>query len=870
MQETNINFTGISLTPYSDVSPDSQLSACVGLEFHGGSLRPSVIGGTKYTLPDDGKQYRLDHVHSTSAYSHFIFSAANQLYWADAVEGALKPTSVGTFQDLLSVNTVGNTLVVLTAKGLYYCLWTGNGYKYIGQQPPEIGLSFGLSLGTVERASTAGTIKLTASAADYMTEPTRQFFISEKEDQRTYVTNVVWEAINKAIEGCTQNNLFCMPFFVRAAYRRFDGSYTMLTPPVLMIPDSTGPKARFNVKTWLSDGMNGEVLGSAIGARLLMMASSSFQEDLSNWTDIISSIDIFVSPQVMRADNSQLVYILYGEEKFESSLTWHKPPYSYSVGRFQDTSYFTKTEFDWELENGLYKFFKLPLKDEEAFLQDVNGSVSFYKVRSIPLSKVVELSSSTLLPVIERSIVLSNLPQMESLPDSSDYQSHDTISASRSHVYNQRLHLFDINRTLFGGFSPEVMWPHTDSVGSNEVVVSVYVSAEDGSTRIVRTVSPFCKPYVVGRFLYYPDPNATRMLITMGSLSYDIPLQPHPLLNGAYYLFMDTEPTAVSSGAPAVYNPPIVMSNKVYTSEVGNPFYFPLEGIYTVGTGQIYGLSSVATALSQGQFGQFPLMIFCSDGNYAMSVNDEGRYSAIHPMQRDVCVNPNAIVQMDSEVLFISSRGVMITSGASANCISSELDGVPDTLPPQFEEWLHPSGHPSDFFKSCRVAYDYTNRRLIFFPSDGAVCWIYSIEGAFWSTGAWGAIISAVNVFPYSYIQASDRNIYMLSDGYGYAGETESGLIFTRPVKLGSFSMKKIHSISVQGIFSSDQKISVYGSNDARTWQYLGTSDSSEVVSMPGRTFKYWRFAIETSLSPAENISAIRIHYEVRKERRMR
>ena len=51
MIETEITFQGLNFTPYGDISPDGQLESCVGMEMHNGSLRPSVLDGTRYSIP---------------------------------------------------------------------------------------------------------------------------------------------------------------------------------------------------------------------------------------------------------------------------------------------------------------------------------------------------------------------------------------------------------------------------------------------------------------------------------------------------------------------------------------------------------------------------------------------------------------------------------------------------------------------------------------------------------------------------------------------------------------------------------------------------------------------------------------------------
>lgn len=153
-----------------------------------------------------------------------------------------------------------------------------------------------------------------------------------------------------------------------------------------------------------------------------------------------------------------------------------------------------------------------------------------------------------------------------------------------------------------------------------------------------------------------------------------------------------------------------------------------MNGVYTIGNGDIYAMCPVTTAISQGQFGQFPMLLFCSDGNYAMSVNSEGFYSTISPIQRDVCLNSRSITQMDSEVLFISSRGVMITNGASIDCISQALQGVFEPVPEEIGTNMEMIDKPPiELIKTAMIAYDYANQRIIFMlkDMDTSLCFLF-------------------------------------------------------------------------------------------------------------------------------------------------
>ena len=113
-------------------------------------------------------------------------------------------------------------------------------------------------------------------------------------------------------------------------------------------------------------------------------------------------------------------------------------------------------------------------------------------------------------------------------------------------------------------------------------------------------------------FLYYPNVNAYKAVIVSwyGFPScYEVQLEQHGFLNGAFY-FAGWDNPGMSGSMPSASSNAdrtIDIPNKIYTSEVNNPFVFPVLGINTVGTGEIKGICSAAKALSEGQFGQFPL-----------------------------------------------------------------------------------------------------------------------------------------------------------------------------------------------------------------------------------------------------------------------
>ena len=606
---------------------------------------------------------------------------------------------------------------------------------------------------------------------------------------------------------------------------------------------------------------------------------------LQKWSDVIQSIDIFVSSPVTTVISDGLCNVKFNFK--QGTTAEYKSPYCIGKKKYPEDSYYQLYSFSDESSSETMPDYRveIPVKEEKDVIEEISNTSNFYLLTDIKLSDL----STERKDIVVESDYLDNLVFKEKMSD--DYLTHDKIVPKFSYIYNQRLNVANLKRMVFSGFNTESLFCYQNAADINDVVLCeklecyVYVK-EQGKEIIVKNstnlkYSSFANysTHQPGYYIYffYPNPNAYKARIR--SENYDLELildlKPHPLLNGAYY-FTGFEPKQSSNVATNIPVTPdserfVNMPNKIYTSEVGNPYYFPLSGIInTVGVGQILGMAAVTTPLSQGQFGQFPLMVFCSDGNYAMQVNTEGLYSGISAMPRDVCTNPESIMPIDAAIVFVSSRGVMTADGIQINSISQVLEGVQDNMA-LFNIENDYGVAPVDFFQTALPAYDYAGRRIIFFSKGSDYAWILSLEDATWSQAMMGRIYSVLNVYPYSYIQFAEGNsIVRLNKPYSFtAGEAVSGLFLSRPFKLDTLALKSIHQIAVEGTFSLPQRLRLFGSHDNREWFLLGESLSRRVL-MRGRQFKYFRVALYTLLREDENISGLRIDYELRPERRFR
>lgn len=558
----------------------------------------------------------------------------------------------------------------------------------------------------------------------------------------------------------------------------------------------------------------------------------------------------------------------------------------------------------------------------------------FYKIASVPFSTLKEDGEYYLEKDVYTFIFLvgnkaavpcedlRTLVTHEAMTD--DYLTHDRIYAAASYPYNSRINLASIRRQPYRGFTAQAMFARCErtyswtqsgnslnvtfnTLSNDPFQIDVYIN-EGGHTYKVTSAmdytsgSLYLAPYIkrsdttyahFGAYLYYPNTNAFKMIIHNGSKPiYAAELKPHDHLNGAYkYIgYLDrsdntygnipsyTEPDY--TGDLAAVNFPIPATNKIYTSEVNNPFYFPVLGINTVGTGTILGLSTAAKALSQGQFGQFPLYAFTTEGIWALEVSSTGGYSAKQPITRDVCINANSITQLDSAVLFATDRGIMLISGSNSQCISDVLDysQVFDISSlPHAEELVALAGFNTEHFNyvpftefllGCRMIYAYTQQRVIVYNPEHSYAYVYSLK-----TNTWGMMLSTIADNLQSYPEA----LAMLKDGTlvdfctdAAQQEDENGhlqgikgLLVTRPLKLDAQDLLKTIDAAIQrGNFRKGSvKSALYGSRDLQNWILIWTSQDHYLRGLRGTPYKYFRFALICDMQPYESLFGATVQY---------
>lgn len=322
----------------------------------------------------------------------------------------------------------------------------------------------------------------------------------------------------------------------------------------------------------------------------------------------------------------------------------------------------------------------------------------------------------------------------------------------------------------------------------------------------------------------------------------------------------------------------------VKVSEAENPLVFPAKNSVQVGSSTIYALASNTRPISEGQFGEAPLYAFTDEGVWVLMTSTEGTYTTRQPANREICNNPDGILQTDDAVLFPTERGIMMQRGRESTCITDSLDGYPfnymDLHNADKVIATNSSIAASDigyikfrtFLESADMIYDYYNSRIIVFNPNYTYAYVYSLKSQMW--GAMQSDFSKrINIYPESLAINKSGQIVDV-----YTQEPTADVPFflcSRPLALSSNEVHKtIFSCIARGYFDNSKTntcgIVLYGSNDLMNWYFIKSSVDKYLRGMAGSPYKYFRVALIGNLSPNESISGISTDIQERWQNKLR
>lgn len=899
----DIPFLGCSTTPSDYDCRDGELAYAIGATPRDGGLRLAPQPRHIVTL-SPGAELRT--VHAVSQGNVFIYaglvgddSNTYKLQWA--MESAPSAASdLAIVDDLRDIRPLGNILAAATAAGVRYFIWKDGTYRDLGYKPPFPVIEF--SMAKAGTLADEDDVEIPSKLALRMTagngvSTSRYIPDQYKSDLELATNGVLGFLLSSVADEVNAKGLFYQPFFVRYAYRLFDGSYCWQSAPILMLPTTTVPLVEFI--DFDKDGDIAKVKSRLavdyfrLQRRILAFDGNS-GSSLAAWKDFITAVDVFISAPVYTYDQSKSVGLYayrHLRAVLDAGITKKDRPFNMHFTRPSSSEVYLMGEYDNAVhsisradaaDNKLY-WHIMPNDNFHRQLCDVHD---FYLVASIPFDNLSPSSAFTNLKLDVDDV--SAVQALTRLPD--DYLSHATVVPACLYPYNSRLNLAGVDLMPP---SPLPIRSLGAALGESSSSAVVKVWSIAGGCTVVSESSFISgdanKVSRLPRYIFHPDSSAFMMKLSVGSKSYTIPLKPHDFLNGAYYYgglgTSDDEVFSESAVAPLSAAVSAPVRNKVYTSEVGNPFVFRPENITTVGSGNVIVLAAAAAPLSTGQFGQFPLYAFTDEGVWALSVSSSGGFSARQPITRDVCLGSHSVASLDSSVVFASSRGIMHLSGSSVKCISDALSRQSafslaslrsiDMLHSPLADNLTYNGDtcllsPSMaiMLPDIRVAYIYAEQILVVFSPLHSMAFTLSLD-----SGKWGmmhsSFRSAIDSYPQCLFTAHNNRVVSLEKATAAADV----FIVSRPLRLGlSDILKSLDTLILRGDIapSSKSSIVVYGSRDLHTWVPVWSGNERFLRGFSGTPYKAFRLAMAANLSPDDCLSDISVNFRPRYNNRLR
>lgn len=929
----NVRFSGLNLSVDEQAVENGALAVCDGMEVHNGALRPCVIEGEDKSVING----EILYIHElTNGRKNAVFAVDDEagitiddtnypkgtLMYQDITDQSAQPVSLGvedqglTRSVINSITSNGNTLVLLTVNGMKYFRWYNNTYKYLGDMP-ELELEFSLREGDIHEDFDVGYQRADYwQNVNYLMLDESAYEVDLDVDYTDSKNLLVREeamdaALGKAKQLCHKKKYFTLPFFVRYCYRLWDGRKIMHSAPVLLFSDITHPEAVIVGRSYESSPNYHWNWAMVLPQKLHLKVWNSevINTIKDDWKDIIKSIDVYITPEISRRDETITVDIPADGENYPWSGKWEHLYYdNEDVSEISSTtiigqklakeSFTGKFHYAIALKNKgsapgwlsrplfyfkedsdikyrhTYGIFQPKEIGEEQWKKRLAEQNAYYLLKRYDLTEG-NIPTDGYLPIDDD--IIDNIEAQEQMITSTapdDYRTHNEIIATQSYVYNNRINLTGIEEIPFRGFPIYCLVPDaiTDGGYSEPYIDSIIVRLEEDGKNVYvqrkhdginRNVNDW---FISKTFIFFPDTRAKEMWVySRGTgLMAHFTLTEHPFLNGAYHMgdifnagsgtFHDEIPASEDVDFNLIdTDPRLPLRNYIFTSASGNPFVYPAAHRYAVGMGEVKAIASTTRALSQGQFGQYPLIAFATDGIYALEVSSTGSYSGIQPISREVITNANALLQLDQSVAFITKRAISQLIESDVNDLSTQLSGPLRDLSTMLAN-LPPTKAVGDLIKAVQSSdaiYDFVNKRLLYFlMEDGAYTGdvlTFSANDNAWAFKSLGNVVKGVyNSYPYPYIHKTDGTLICLSEPYDNKDMgAYSGLIVSRTLKSEGYRNAIREFIQDYDIDEARPMLMLWGSDDNRTWHYIGKSNARQMGRLPGRIYKYFRLAVQ-------------------------
>jgi hypothetical protein len=703
MERKRITLSGINRSDPDSLVPDGAAMEIINLRPKDEAFRP--VGTKKSWLAEAGDVAYLHEI--DERYMAAIFYDSTGETWSytvydDGVKGSSYAIAGGDIEQLRAVSSLNNTLLlVLDDSGDLVPL------KLVFDRDTEKYRVFtglpDLPLFAVSSEAVTGD--------NWESWPTQSATITDIPEQ-------IYAAVLKQIAD-KADTYYSGPLLLMFAWEMADGTEVKQSVPLRWIGSMLD-----------IDTVNYKVKWNAYKVKLSCFASTSDLDTIATtYKDIVSSLNIYITK--MRTPKSGVLeYLANGDIKISALCP----------------TFTTITAESLADETLFYLLKKVPLKEL---------SKTFTTEGYVLEGPFGSLASNSSLTVNQNS--------------------HHLISGNNLFSYNSRIFLSNTRTKLFKGFNLDgyIIPPVPSYLGvtggnSYYLGAEIDIDTSEGLKTVFSGWSSAVNYYMdnsqynfilfrLRNFYGYPDSRATIMRLFYKNSS------------GAIYLFRTFTATKVEGFNYCVFpetarnmgtylnmmtatplsgiNDTYTDTNRVQTTALDNIFSYPAENSYRIGNGEVLGLSTNAIALSSGQFGEYPLYAFTSEGVWTMRTGDGATLiNTVRPLSRDICDNPASILQIDGGTIFKTAKGLMMVAGAQVIELSEKAEGnyknnirelgnYKEALSDPLISGIHGYLCATDiltYLSGASLSYDHIEEEIICSNPQHPYSWVFSLKYKAW------------------------------------------------------------------------------------------------------------------------------------------
>ena len=906
-------FAGLTNSPSDYDCQDGELATCLNLINEDGALHPihqPVVAEQNITLPNNSCSIRYVHnvTHENKNHSHYIVNCTNSSpyswYWTEkGGDGTHHELNLGNFK-VNSVTAIGNIICFVGDKNILYAFWNKDSYNIFNKNAFNYTFSVTNTSGVeVDAIAQLGDdfqgCFLTPSfgSQDYG----NLIFEGTKPNGTKTIWNAIDSMINKAMSE-NGNTYFKYLVFGVVALRLYDGTYSNISNLFVLCPKNNINNS-FYYNADKETIKNTEYYKFVRASGYIHRHQINVQLDLTGIEDFVQGVDVFLTKGtdfllLDKGYDTTSTETVNNLKKRKGTITFERLKKSALYREFDNLTFYHSIYITKEDLGKNIDLLNVQGTEESLSLADMgrtsigsscaiayNNRLHLANIQNYindifspnPIYKFELNSSGTSFPVEKINTILGNYMDVP-LTDEGwyDYGKMNTDTAEVIAIIDNKYY-----------YKATVQYP------LNPIFVVPFQDAKSVKLYIKHKGKPMDEIGFRNINLHQSETFGMSYYIFNAENGIFSFMQKYELSNNGGVLtrrqgdtftstsskFYDEASQKCDSDGAKIEQ----LASLIKVSEAENPLVFPAKNSVQVGSSVISALAANTRPISEGQFGEAPLYAFTDEGVWVLMLGEEGTYVARQPANREICSNPNGILQIDDAVLYPTNRGIMMQQGRNSICITDQLDGCPfNFMEMKYAKQIIAtnqtgSGEISyirfkDYLKSADMIYDYYNNRIIVFNPNQAYAYVYSLKSKMWGTMK-NVFNKRVNIYPESYATNKEGKILNV-----YVEEPYSNtpyFLCSRPLTISDKEVyKTIFTCIARGYFRKGTNgkcaIVLYGSNNLFDWYLIKTSINEYLRGIAGSPYKYFRVALIGNLATNESISGLSAEFQERLQNKLR